>query len=178
MSASSKSEPGIEASVNCLAISSKARTRRKAGPIPEPVPEAWEDDPRLSSPASSTSDEAAQREEVSSIPDAPPPTPISPSGQSSAAWGKFPPAYSSPCSPTFVGAEAQSPSSRPEKSTATAGRLIAGALGVKAPKKSEESRAYERAVREKESKRLAKQRDEQEMEEKKRQQAYKQVWEE
>ncbi len=55
--------------------------------------------------------------------------------------------------------------------------MIAGALGVKAPKRSEESRAYEHAVREKESKRLAKQREEQKMEEKRRQQAYNQVWE-
>jgi len=42
---------------------------------------------------------------------------------------------------------------RPEKTDAVAKRLIAGALGVRAPKKTEEQRAYERAVKEKEIKR-------------------------
>lgn len=42
---------------------------------------------------------------------------------------------------------------RPEKTNAVAGRLIAGALGVRAPKKTDEQRAYDRAVREKEQKR-------------------------
>lgn len=42
---------------------------------------------------------------------------------------------------------------RPEKSTAVAGRLIAGALGINAPKKTEEQRAYDRAIKEQEIKR-------------------------
>lgn len=47
----------------------------------------------------------------------------------------------------------QSSDKRPEKSAAAASRLIAGALGVKAPKMTQEQREYERAVREKEKKR-------------------------
>lgn len=39
---------------------------------------------------------------------------------------------------------------RPEKTSAAAGRMIAGALGVKPPKKSEEEKRYEKVVREKE----------------------------
>lgn len=52
-------------------------------------------------------------------------------------------------------AEARSdrPSTRPEKTDAVAKRMIAGALGVKAPKKTEEQRAYDRAIKEKEIKR-------------------------
>lgn len=42
---------------------------------------------------------------------------------------------------------------RPEKTDAVAKRMIAGALGVKAPKKTEEQRAYDRAIKEKEIKR-------------------------
>ena len=42
---------------------------------------------------------------------------------------------------------------RPEKTDAVAKRMIAGALGIKAPKKTEEQRAYERAIKEKEIKR-------------------------
>ncbi len=42
---------------------------------------------------------------------------------------------------------------RPEKTDAVAKRMIAGALGVKAPKKTEEQKAYDRAIKEKETKR-------------------------
>ena len=42
---------------------------------------------------------------------------------------------------------------RPEKTDAVAKRMIAGALGVRAPNRTEEERRYERAVREKEVKR-------------------------
>lgn len=49
---------------------------------------------------------------------------------------------------------------RQEKQVATASRLIAGALGVRAPKRTEEQRAYDRAVREREQKRLDEERAE------------------
>jgi hypothetical protein len=55
--------------------------------------------------------------------------------------------------------------------------MIAGALGVKAPKRSDEAKAYEKAVREKESKRIAREREERKEEEERRQQARRQVWE-
>lgn len=42
---------------------------------------------------------------------------------------------------------------RPEKQTAVAGRMIAGALGMRTPKKTDEQRAYERATKENEIKR-------------------------
>jgi hypothetical protein len=41
---------------------------------------------------------------------------------------------------------------RPEKTTAVAGRLIAGALGVRAPKRTDEEKEYDKAMREKERK--------------------------
>jgi len=49
---------------------------------------------------------------------------------------------------------------RPEKSVATAGRMIAGALGVKASKLGEDARKYEKAVREKERRRVKNEREE------------------
>jgi len=45
------------------------------------------------------------------------------------------------------------PGARPEKTDAVAKRLIAGALGVRAPKKTEEQKAYDKAIRDKELKR-------------------------
>lgn len=54
-------------------------------------------------------------------------------------------------------------SRRPEKTVGPAARMIAGALGVRAPRRTEEQRAYEKAAREKErvareEKRLAEER--------------------
>lgn len=56
--------------------------------------------------------------------------------------------------------EMRSPRARPEKQTAVANRMIAGALGIRAPKRTEEQRAYDRAVKEKEIKRRNKEKEE------------------
>lgn len=83
-------------------------------------------------------------------PDAPPPTPISPS--TSFARETF-------INPFGYGIDGAGDSRsertgvRPEKTDAVAKRMIAGALGVKAPKKTEEQKAYDRAIKEKETKR-------------------------
>ncbi|KAK6957411.1 hypothetical protein Daesc_000196 [Daldinia eschscholtzii] len=49
--------------------------------------------------------------------------------------------------------DSNSANKRPEKTDAVARRMIASALGVRAPRPTEEQRAYDRAVREKERKR-------------------------
>lgn len=54
----------------------------------------------------------------------------------------------------------QQPRARPEKQTAVASRMIAGALGIRAPKRTEEQRAYDRAMKEKEIKRRNKEKEE------------------
>lgn len=61
---------------------------------------------------------------------------------------------------------------RPEKSTAVAGRMIAGALGMRAPVKSEEAKKYEKAVREK----VEKEREERRKDEAEREKAKRAVW--
>lgn len=65
---------------------------------------------------------------------------------------------------------------RPEKQIAVAGRMIAGALGVKAPPKSAEARAYENVVREKEKKRLAREREGKRIEAEEAERAKREVW--
>ena len=42
---------------------------------------------------------------------------------------------------------------RPEKTDAVARRMIAGALGVKAPKQTDDQKAYDKAIRERERQR-------------------------
>ena len=167
------SYPGIETSLESLEISQKDPKRHNA----RIVAESWEDEEDAAS-SSASSDDADGTITPRSTPGAPPPTPISPSARrGDTTWGDFPSTYS-PQSLVGRSSPAQAPiSHRPEKSTATAGRMIAGALGVKTPKKSEEARAYERAIREKESKKIARERDEQKLEEEKREQARRQIWE-
>lgn len=44
------------------------------------------------------------------------------------------------------------PAKRPDKTTAVAGRLIAAGLGVRAPRRTEEEREYDKAMREQQRK--------------------------
>lgn len=131
------------------------------------------------------------------IPNAPPPTPIS--SRSGGDWS--PPQLSlgsgteRDCAPSLLAAtaslqsQAQSRSSsstpsphsrdgdrRPEKTTATAGRLIAGALGVRAPKKTEEERRYEKAIREKEIRRREREAEERKRLEEEDERAKREIW--
>jgi len=66
---------------------------------------------------------------------------------------------------------------RPEKTTAVAGRLIAGALGVRAPKRTEEEREYDKAMREKERKRRDEERNREKREKEAAEERKRSVWE-
>lgn len=95
---------------------------------------------------------------------APPPTPISPNYSQSHPFS----AGAAPLSPTgsqFTDLSGASPP-RPEKTDAVARRMIASALGMRVPRQTEEQKAYDKAVREKERKR----REEEKEAERKRQQ--------
>lgn len=121
----------------------------------KPVADSWEDEADLS--ASDTEDVQPRAQGASPVlsptisaegPLDPPPTPISP--QTSNPWmGRA----ASPSS-------REPPTRRPEKQTAVAERLIAGALGIRAPKRTEQQRAYDRSVKEQEIKRRNREREE------------------
>ena len=118
------------------------------------VADSWEEE------ASSGSDtESDPRSYANDYPSAPPPTPMSPTSSTArGGWDQF----ESPYSPSRNdrGSLSPTPSNlRPEKQTAVAGRLIAGALGVRTPKKTEEQRAYEKAMKENEIRRRDKERE-------------------
>ena len=57
-----------------------------------------------------------------------------------------------------------------------AGRLIAGALGVRSPAKSEEAKEYERVVKEKEQRKRTEEREVAKREEEEKEAARKSVW--
>lgn len=113
--------------------------------LPQEAPESW-DDVVDTSPVEApgpTLKQIMSNEGASP----PPPTPVSPQDMDSIAqrWesGNLPTTrYPNNASDR-----------RPEKTTSTANRMIAGALGVKAPKKTEEQKQYDKAMRDAEAKR-------------------------
>ncbi|KAL2267531.1 hypothetical protein VTJ83DRAFT_4808 [Remersonia thermophila] len=101
---------------------------------------------------------------------APPPTPLSPVAPPRQQQQRQPPTYppSGPgfTIPPFDGAgdwqsssSSTAPDRRPEKTDAVARRMIAHALGVRAPRMTEEQRAYDRAMRENAKKRREEERE-------------------
>jgi len=126
--------------------------QKHPAPNKDAVVDSWEDD--LSSGEDAEKDDARRGEH---IPHAPPPTPVSPSSR--ASWSESDSTGPYPSSRIEYGESVTRPSTRPEKQIAVAGRLIAGALGVRAPKKTDEQKAYDRAMKEKEVKRRNKEQE-------------------
>lgn len=140
----------ITASVSKLSLqTSDAKKPTKSKPKKKEVVDSWEDED-LSSDAETGPDlKTAHPEGHPEGTAAPPPTPISPTYDRasqpppSSTSGGYQAASNAPISPT----------ARPEKTDAVARRMIAGALGLRAPKQTEEQKAYDKAIREKERKR-------------------------
>ncbi|OAA74713.1 hypothetical protein LEL_08294 [Akanthomyces lecanii RCEF 1005] len=123
----------------------------------EEVADSWEDEDISDEPEEPTTPKASAS---ANAPVAPPPTPATPS------FTRPPDNWGSP--ETFISPQSSSSSSaaardgrRPEKTDAVARRLIAAGLGLKAPKQTEEQRAYQKSVREQERKRRDEERAEQ-----------------
>ncbi|KAJ5166827.1 uncharacterized protein N7482_005608 [Penicillium canariense] len=148
------SRPYLNKAAMPTSIPSTSKPKKTAA---TPVADSWEDEVDLSSGDEPTpnADEASSAVLSPTIsgegPLDPPPTPISP--QNSDPW-----IAARSASPA---AGQNSPARRPEKQTAVAGRLIAGALGIRAPKRTEEQRAYDRSVKEQEIRRRNREREEQ-----------------
>lgn len=89
---------------------------------------------------------------------APPPTPMSPTYGSKVPFpltANTTPAFDLPLDTGSYTPRGPGPAEpkRPEKTDAVARRMIASALGVKVPKRTEEQKAYEQAMRDKEKRR-------------------------
>ncbi|KAF2129305.1 hypothetical protein P153DRAFT_396592 [Dothidotthia symphoricarpi CBS 119687] len=147
------SEEEIASTLTHLKLSTTAPQKPAHKPKSKPVADSWDDNSgsdteRESSPPRAGS-ATALSPTASDGPDPPPPTPASP------------PAFDFPDNSPYAagsrdrdaGAARGGLDKRPEKTTAVAGRMIAGALGVRAPKRSEEEKEFDRAVREKERRR-------------------------
>ncbi|KAI0525902.1 hypothetical protein F5B22DRAFT_258615 [Xylaria bambusicola] len=146
-------------SITPTSSASKAKSKKK-----QVVADSWEDE-------ESSASEAETEPPTPSKPDnttqagvaAPPPTPISPSYGRHGPDGNSTPwvASNSTAGGSYGYRDAQGEGGvrRPEKTDAVARRMIASALGVRAPKQTEEQKAYDRAVREKERKKREEERE-------------------
>jgi hypothetical protein len=144
----------------------------EASATKEEVADSWEDE-ALSDSAPEDDQKQEQQAKMPSedtdrpprtaLPKAPPPTPVSPR-TNTPDWG------------SQGSSDFRDERRRPAKSTAVAGRLIAGALGVKAPKKTEEQRAYEKSVKEQEIRRQNREKEQREKERLEDEKARASVW--
>jgi hypothetical protein len=143
----------LESSLNKLSISDKS-LKKTSLKKKEPIADSWEDDD-LS--FGEETDQPLTAQTSNDYPNAPPPTPISPTTSYSSNGSDFVSPFEASWSTATNGNNSngrgeRKSETRPEKTDAVAKRLIAGALGVRAPKKTEEQRAYDRAIKEKEMK--------------------------
>jgi len=180
----------IESKLSNLRIDLPGSTKASPSKRDDGVVESWEDgDGDLSEDDSNnqtpTEGPGPSLKPVKSMDPAlnpPPPTPISPgnSGQyvdwepAGALGGGRP--STRPYTPPTPQSEGDRDRKRPEKTTSTASRMIAAGLGIKAPKKTEEQRQYDRAVRDQEIKRKNKEKEDKEREREADEKAKASVW--
>ncbi|KAJ9613746.1 uncharacterized protein PV06_10050 [Exophiala oligosperma] len=160
-----------------LPQTSKLMSKSKKGEVVD----SWEDDDDLSSPddgavtpLDGTEPSLKSVAERDPALKPPPPTPISPPPGASEQYMNWQPAQVlgggrpkpySPASPsTPTGSDRERDQRRPEKTTAAASRMIAAGLGMKVPKKTEEQRQYDRAIREQEARRKTREKEDRERE--------------
>jgi hypothetical protein len=147
------SSPALESSLNQLTLHPQPSKAAAAFKKKQPVADSWDDEELESG---DDTDQPLSHQQSADYPSAPPPTPISPSSSFARQTFITPFGYAIDCESD---ARSERASLRPEKTDALAKRMIAGALGVKAPKKTEEQKAYDRAIKENEIKRRNQERE-------------------
>lgn len=147
----------VSASLSQLSIDAIKPTKKQKSK--KVVADSWEDEDDSdveAEKATESSDTTTTTTTTNPVPSPPPPTPASPG-----AAGTWPSTLDSVASPSSR--YSADPDKRPEKTDAVARRMIAAGLGLKAPKQTDEQRAYQKSVREQEKKK----REQQKAEEKK-----------
>lgn len=200
-----KGKDDIASSISKLSISS-AKQATPSKKSQEPVADSWEDEDVSGDEAEAAAAAAAaetkqdededQSKDVDTTgfstpsslatPAVPPPTPASPLGyESPHEWASLASQSQSQsqspmattASASATGSGSGTPARRPEKTDAVARRLIAAGLGIKAPRQTEEQRAYQRSVREQEKKRREEAKAEEERRRAEEEKAKMAVWE-
>lgn len=168
---SSKDSKDVTSAVAKLSLDTEgAKKSTKPKLKKEKVADSWEDED-VSSDTETEDTQPTPSEVGSDGTSAPPPTPASPSqGQRSFSPLDSPAGY-------HIAPDPLSPAARPEKTDAVARRMIAAGLGLRAPRQTEEQKAYDKAVREKERKRREEEKAAQKRKEEEAAKAKAAVWE-
>ncbi|KAH7089204.1 hypothetical protein FB567DRAFT_327243 [Paraphoma chrysanthemicola] len=179
------SETEIASTLSHLQLSTKVPQKPAEKPKSKPVADSWDEESsgsdtetEIEPSKASASSPRDSLEPISTIssndlsPHPPPPTPASPTPFD------FPDnvPYGATRSRGDSGVGRAGSDKRPEKTTAVAGRLIAGALGVRAPKRTDEEREYDRVMREKERKRRTEEKEREKREKEEAEARKKAVW--
>jgi len=149
----------LESSLNKLSLDPYTQKASPSNNKKHTVADSWEDEDLSSG---EETDRPLSPQQSADYPAAPPPTPISPTTTFAGRDRFISPYQTDPWSQSSNINEISRSgrtNARPEKTDAVAKRLIAGALGVRAPKKTEEQRAYDRAMEGKEIKRKAQEKE-------------------
>ncbi|KAJ4322704.1 hypothetical protein N0V94_002222 [Neodidymelliopsis sp. IMI 364377] len=176
------SETEIATTLSHLKLSTTVPQKPLHKPKSKPVADSWDlessgSDTETEAPPTLNTTTSSTHDDTTLPPHAPPPTPASPTPFDFPDNTPFGAGRSRGDSGVSTGADkTQGLDKRPEKTTAVAGRLIAGALGVRAPKRTEEEREFDRAMREKEKKRRGEEREREKREAEEREKRKKAVW--
>lgn len=172
----------VEAKLSRLSLNLKTTNSPKGSStnlngLADSAPESWEDETAGEGPVEAPGPSLKQMTSNDG-PAPPPPTPISPQDMDpiSRRWEAGHVTESGQPTPRNPGVSRDSSERRPEKTTSTANRMIAGALGIKAPKKTEEQRQYDKALREAEIKRKNREKEQRERERLEDEKAKAAVW--
>ncbi|KAI6351515.1 hypothetical protein MCOR25_009886 [Pyricularia grisea] len=182
MSSTAQQASDVAASISKLTITPanndthrKPNAKKAGTKTKKKVADSWEDEDVSSDPESGSEPESGGPD--SSVPidsaggnlttgtKAPPPTPVTPDYSTSANT------FSATTGDLSDGPR------RPEKTDAVARRMIASALGVKVPRQTEEQKAYDKAMREKERKRREEERELEKKRLEEAEKAKKAIWE-
>lgn len=186
----------LSASVSQLRLDTGASMARKPNPVAPlktvandtakakkksiPVADSWEDEDISDDDEQQDYDDDGHGAPNSprNMPDPPPPTPITPtlnahheSSSSSSSHGTMAKSY------PMSHSGGRGVDKRPEKTDAVARRMIAGALGLKAPRLTDEQKSYEKAIKEQEKARREREREERRHEEEEAARAKTAIWE-
>lgn len=168
---SQESAKALTSSLGKLQIASKEKDKK------DKLADSWEDE-------ADDGESTPVRPSTSDIPGPPPPTPSSPTAarEKTSHYQSFPPFAFDGSSFDEVSASSDVRSSprgderRPDKTTAVASRLIAAGIGQKAPKRTQEQREYDQAMKVQEKKKRDEAKAEAERKKREKEQAQKDIW--
>lgn len=182
MSAKGDTVQGVTSSLDQLSVSREKSKSKK--PESEPV-ESWEDessDTEAEAVAEGTS--TPVRPTASNLPRAPPPTPYSPARQREqiASHGSLPDfdfvngTFDTTSTDPIPLTSSRGEERRPEKTASVASRLIAAGIGQKVPRRTEEQRKYDQAMKIQEKKKRDQAREAENKKKLEAEQAKKAIW--